>query len=209
MATSATPVKLTQAQAQKIATAVLGEQSPTLGNFPWPRLEAALGVSNADQARALAAQALLQTGHSDAQIKSILTLPHGASVAQLIQQDLEGALIAFGAAGVGAGAGAAAADAAAGGADAAGAGAAGAATTASSASGIAGYASKGLGDLASLAKAGGIAALLVDPHFLWRAVQIVGGAILILMGLRWLANSAGANIGNPISTGAKVAAVAA
>jgi hypothetical protein len=203
MAAAATT--LTDAQAQKITTAILGEQSPTLGSFPWPRLEAALGVQTAAQAKALGAQALLQTGHTDAQIKAILVLPHGASVADLIKQDLTGALIAFGAGAVGAGAGAAA-DAAASAAAADGTAAAGSGAAASQATG---YTSAAIKGLSSLSAAGGLAALLVDPRFLLRMAEVIGGFVLVLMGIRFLANAGGANIGNPIGAVGKAATVAA
>lgn len=77
-------------------------------------------------------------------------------------------------------------------AGAAEAGAAGAATGA--AASTAGYATKGLSDLANLAKAGGIAALLVDPHFLLRMLELVGGVLLLYFGLRQLGNVAGATV---------------
>lgn len=54
-----------------------------------------------------------------------------------------------------------------------------------------------LGDLLKLAEAGGIAALLTDPKFLLRMVEIIGGAALIILGLRQLANAAGAGIPGP------------
>ena len=63
---------------------------------------------------------------------------------------------------------------------------------AATAGGAAGYASKALSNLASLAKAGGIAALLVDPSFLWRMIKIVGGLALAYIGVKQLANVGGA-----------------
>lgn len=69
----------------------------------------------------------------------------------------------------------------------AGADAAETATGGGLAGGAASYALKGLSSLSSLAKAGGIAALLVDPSFLWRMVKIVGGLGLVYLGVKQLA----------------------
>lgn len=70
------------------------------------------------------------------------------------------------------------------------AGEAAAATSATAGTG-AGYGLKSLSNLATLAKAGGIAALLVDPSFLWRMVKIVGGLALAYIGVRQLAGAGG------------------
>jgi hypothetical protein len=102
-----------------------------------------------------------------------------------------GARVAAGAGG-GAAAGAGAAGAgAAGAAEGAGvtaaeAGAAGAGAGATASTAI-NYASKALSTLSGLVKVGGIAALLVDPHFLFRIVKIVGGLLLGYLAVRQLA----------------------
>lgn len=64
---------------------------------------------------------------------------------------------------------------------------AGAAASAAGGGAAATYGAKSLSDLATLAKTGGIAALLIDPHFLLRAVEIVGGLALAYFGLKQLA----------------------
>jgi hypothetical protein len=74
----------------------------------------------------------------------------------------------------------------AGGATAAEAGAAGAAGGGAAAT-AAKYVSGALSNLGSLAAAGGIAALLVDPHFLFRMLKIVGGLALAYIGVKQLA----------------------
>jgi hypothetical protein len=179
-ATTTPPKQLTQAQAQAITTAVLGESSPALGNFPWPRLDAALGVKTPAQGRALAAQALRQTGHSDQQISSILTLPHGTNITALIKQDLIGALLAFGAGAVGAGAGAAG-DAAAGGAAAA--------TGGDAAAGGAGAGAGAAGTVAKVAAVGGLAGALGGSgwsELLIRALEALAALALLALGLQAL-----------------------
>jgi hypothetical protein len=76
--------------------------------------------------------------------------------------------------------------------DAAAGDAAGGAAAGGAAGGAGGYALKGLSDLSSLAKAGGIAALLVDPSFLFRALKVVGGLVLAYFALRQFAAAGGA-----------------
>lgn len=65
----------------------------------------------------------------------------------------------------------------------------GTAAAGATAGSAAGYASKALSSLSTLAKAGGIAALLVDPSFLWRLVKIVGGLALAYLGIKQLATA--------------------
>lgn len=117
--------------------------------------------------------------------------------AAILGGSLAGAAAIIGAAGAGADAVAAGTDAVTGAPALGSAEADTSAAEAAAAGGAGGYATKGLSDLASLAKAGGLAALLVDPHFLVRAAKIIGGFLLILLGLRELANAAGANIPGP------------
>lgn len=93
-----TTLALTKSQAQAITTFVQGSAMP-LGNgvsVPYPRLEQTLGVKTEAQAQAIAAEALRMTGHTDDYISDILALPQGASIGELIGQDLTGALLAFG-----------------------------------------------------------------------------------------------------------------
>lgn len=97
----ASSVSLSNQQATEISQYIRSTWVSGFGGISWPQFEQYLGITHGTAAqkqtiaKGIGAMALKQTGTSDSEIGKFLEVPHGATVASLIQQ----ALIGIGAAG--------------------------------------------------------------------------------------------------------------